>query len=138
MMQFQVIPGNRNADNIDGVLEKFNHLFFPSQTLYPSSRIKAALLKSFGFGQVGGECLVIHPDYVLSSLSESEYSSYQIKRSQRELNTYRYIHDTLCEVKPFVRVKNAPPYSEALEKQVYLNPAARASFSSLKNTWEFT
>lgn len=35
----------------------------PSRLLpsLPSAQIKCGLLKSFGFGQVGGEVLVVHP-----------------------------------------------------------------------------
>jgi len=57
-----LVPGNRNADNIEAKLRAFDHVYYPSQTIQTDS-LKAGLLKSFGFGQVGGEVLVIHPDY---------------------------------------------------------------------------
>lgn len=50
---------------------------------------KAALLKSFGFGQVGGEVLVIHPDYVLSQLSSEQLESYAQRRLARSHQAYR-------------------------------------------------
>lgn len=131
-----VVPGNRNADNIDSELQRFENIYFPSKTLRPG-HIRAALLKSFGFGQVGGEVLAIHPDFVLAALSEAELDEYLSKRRQRECKTYRYYHDAMTSTQPFVRVKHEPPYSAQDEKDVYLNPMARASYDPVKNTWRF-
>ena len=51
----RIIPGNRNADNVDSELRKYADLiYFPSRSLR-SDGLKSGLLKSFGFGQVGGE-----------------------------------------------------------------------------------
>ena len=87
--------------------------------------------------QVGGEVLAVHPDYVLAALSEAELNEYLSKRQQREAHTYRYYHDAMTNTQPFVRVKNEPPYSEADEKAVYLNPQARAQYDPVKRTWRF-
>lgn len=56
-----VVPGNRNADNIDAELQKFDNIIFPSKSLR-TGMIKAGLLKSFGFGQVpySLRCLGLH------------------------------------------------------------------------------
>lgn len=48
-----IVPGNRNADNVDEDLKRFENIVFPSKSLH-TGLIKAALLKSFGFGQVCG------------------------------------------------------------------------------------
>lgn len=64
-----IVPGNRNADNIDPALRKFEHIVFNSKSIH-TPELKAGLLKSFGFGQAGAEILVVHPDYVLASLDE--------------------------------------------------------------------
>eukprot|EP00122_Pirum_gemmata_P009880 Pgem_evm1s9120 len=137
MMQYTTIPGNRNADNIDIDLEKFDNILYPSRTLKPACKIKAGLVKSFGFGQVGGECLVIHPDYVLGALGRKEYENYMAKRTKREVSAFRHIHDSMSGKTTFVRVKNEPPYSEKNEASVYLNPNARASYHNQKKTWMF-
>jgi 3-oxoacyl-(acyl-carrier-protein) synthase len=42
--------GNRNADNIDAAFENFDYILYPSRTLYPAHKIRAALLQCFGFG----------------------------------------------------------------------------------------
>eukprot|EP01127_Copromyxa_protea_P004216 TRINITY_DN14111_c0_g1_i1.p1 TRINITY_DN14111_c0_g1~~TRINITY_DN14111_c0_g1_i1.p1 ORF type:complete len:3881 (+),score=986.19 TRINITY_DN14111_c0_g1_i1:27-11669(+) len=131
-----IIPGNRNADNIDESLSKFSFLLYPSRTV-KTTGLRAGLLKSFGFGQVGGEVLVIHPDYVYSALTEEQFNSYMQKRNIREQKTYQYLHDAMMGIAPLVQVKTAPPYSHDLESKVYLNPLARASFDSKSKSWSF-
>jgi fatty acid synthase subunit alpha, fungi type len=45
-----LVPGNRNADNVDAVMEKFDHIVYPSRSLQTDG-IKAFSVTSFGFGQ---------------------------------------------------------------------------------------
>ncbi|KAI9021639.1 fatty acid synthase [Phycomyces nitens] len=131
-----IVPGNRNADNIDEVLKECEFIVYPSRSIQTDG-LKAGLLKSFGFGQAGGEILIIHPDYVLGALSEGEYAEYKAKNAKRYAKAYRYLHDSITGVADFIQVKNEAPYSDALEYSVYLNPNARAEFSKAKNTWTF-
>ena len=57
-----IVPGNRNADDIDSKFEAYHHLFYPCKSIRVGpGRIKAVMLKSFGFGQAGAEILLIHP-----------------------------------------------------------------------------
>lgn len=137
VMSTGIIPGNRNADNIDPDLAKMEYLLFLSQTI-PIPMVRTALIKSFGFGQVGGEVLLVHPNYVFAALSSEEYEDYQEKRKSRHAKTYRHLHDMLIGVAPLIQVKNDPPYSPAMEKQVYLNPLARATFIQDQGSWQFT
>ncbi|KAI7866261.1 fatty acid synthase [Spinellus fusiger] len=130
------VPGNRNADNVDEALQKFEYIVYPSRPIQTDG-IKAGILKSFGFGQAGGEVLVIHPDYILGALEESEYNVYKAKNAQRYAKAYRYLHDSITGVADFVQVKHEAPYTDALEYSVYLNPHARAEFSKVKNSWAF-
>ncbi|RKP40379.1 thiolase-like protein, partial [Dimargaris cristalligena] len=136
VLQTGIIPGNRNADNIDALLEKYDHVLYPSRSIHTDG-IKAGLLKSFGFGQVGGEVLVIHPDYLFGALDQASYNAYCTKNREREAVAYRYWHDSMAGVAPFFRAKNAAPYSDAQESQVYLNPLARADFDSAQGTYTF-
>jgi phosphopantetheinyl transferase (holo-ACP synthase) len=121
-----VIPGNRNADNIDEELVRFPYLLFLNRSIQ-TTQIKAAILKSFGFGQVGGEILIVHPDYLFSILEKNEYNEYKAKRSERQKRTYRYWHDVFVGARPFVAVKNSGPYDEKDMQRVYLDSTARAS-----------
>ncbi|KAJ3373192.1 3-oxoacyl-[acyl-carrier-protein] synthase [Allomyces arbusculus] len=137
VLETGIIPGNRNADNIDPKLQQFTHIMYPSVSIQTDG-VKAALLKSFGFGQVGGELLVLHPHYVLATMPEHVYEAYKAQRDARHAKTYRYWHDTLTGSQDFVSVKNAAPYSADLEKQVYLNPMARAEWDAKQNTYTFS
>ncbi|KAJ1518159.1 3-oxoacyl-[acyl-carrier-protein] synthase [Coelomomyces lativittatus] len=136
-LQTGIVPGNRNADNIDAAMQQFTNLLYPSVSI-TTDGIKAGLLKSFGFGQVGGEVLVIHPHFVLAVLKEHEYKAYVQRRSARQDKCYRYWHDTLTGSIDFVSVKNAPPYTKEQEVQVYLDPSMRASWDSTSRSYQFS
>jgi phosphopantetheine--protein transferase-like protein len=82
--------------------------------------------------------LVIHPDYLYACLSEQQFTDYVAKREHRQVMTYRHYHEMLTSTAPLVRVKNAAPYSDALQSIVYLNPSARASYNASKDTYEFS
>eukprot|EP01134_Creolimax_fragrantissima_P001062 CFRG1062T1 len=139
IMRDGVVPGNRNADNVDILLREYSHIYVPSRSVNVGTRhVKAAVLKSFGFGQVGGEVLVIHPSYVLGLLSDEDLADYTTRRDEREAKASQYVHDAMSDVKPYVRVKTSPPYSQADEKAVYLNPLARAQYDNTADTWLFS
>ncbi|KAI8318000.1 thiolase-like protein [Martensiomyces pterosporus] len=131
-----IVPGNRNADNIAAELEKFEYIIYPSRSIQTPG-IKAGLLKSFGFGQVGGEILVVHPDYLLAALTREQLDEYNEKMQQREAKSYRYWQDTLVGNHPFVQTKSAPPYTVDQEQQVYLDPLARAKYDSATKQCKF-
>ncbi|KAF1805804.1 fatty acid synthase [Mucor lusitanicus] len=132
-----IIPGNRNADNIDTIMREFDYIVYPCRSIQTDG-LKAGILKSFGFGQAGGEVLIIHPDYVLGALEKNQYNEYKAKNAQRYAKAYRYLHDSITGVSEFVQVKTEAPYSEDLEYTVYLNPNARTEYCKEKNTWHFT
>ncbi|KAJ2906180.1 fatty acid synthase alpha subunit Lsd1, partial [Coemansia aciculifera] len=120
-----LIPGNRNADNIDKELEKFDYALFLSKSVQTPG-IKAGLLKSFGFGQVGGELLVVHSDYLFVTLTQEELDRYNGRLGKRDVKASRYWQDTLAGNHSFVQVKPHPPFTAEQEKSVYLDPLARA------------
>lgn len=65
-------------------------MLFPSRSLQTDG-IKAGLLKSFGFGQVGGEVLLLHPDYLLATLDKSTLDTYTALNAAREGQAYRCV-----------------------------------------------
>jgi len=129
-----IVPGNRNADNIDHHLRENDHLVFLNKSCHTYG-FESGLLKSFGFGQVGGEILMIHPDYLLAQLSDSELETYSKLRATRLEKAYRYTQDSMTSRHPYVQVKNAPPYPPELEQEVYLDPTARAQY--VDGSWKF-
>jgi phosphopantetheine--protein transferase-like protein len=132
-----IVPGNRNGEDIDEELRGFSHLAYISRPLrLGEGGVRAVLVKSFGFGQAGGEVLLVHPDYLLASLEPDVLASYSALRSERERSAQRHAQDILSGARKFVGVKAAPPYSKAQEQRVYLDPTARARRDAV--TGEFT
>ncbi|KAJ2357065.1 fatty acid synthase alpha subunit Lsd1, partial [Coemansia sp. RSA 2611] len=94
IMRSGLIPGNRNADNIAKELEEYDHALYLSKSVQTTG-IKSCLLKSFGFGQVGGELLLVHSDYLFATLTREQLEKYNIKLQRREPKAHRYLQDTL-------------------------------------------
>lgn len=129
------VPGNRNADNIDKILEDFKYVLFPSRTIQTDG-IKAVSITSFGFGQKGGQAVVVHPEYLFASLSRDEYESYAAKVNSRHKKSYAYIHNAIINNTMFV-AKDHAPYTDDQEQKVYLDPLARVSLDGT-NKYTFT
>lgn len=136
-MNSGVVPPNRNADSIEPKLRQYSTVFQPTKALHMPHRINAALLKSFGFGQVGGEVLLVHPDFVLATLPENQYSAYMKRRAEREQKAALYTTNSILQVSPLIKVKTEPPFKAEDESRVYLDPTARATFNPAKGTWSF-
>ncbi|RKU48977.1 3-oxoacyl-[acyl-carrier-protein] synthase [Coniochaeta pulveracea] len=120
-----LVPGNRNADNVDQVMEKFDYIVYPNRTLQTDG-IKAFTLTSFGFGQKGAQAIGIHPKYLYAVLDEAEYGAYCNKVEARQKKAYRYFHNGLINNTLFV-AKDKSPYSDEQLSKVLLNPDARVS-----------
>ncbi|ORX72734.1 hypothetical protein DL89DRAFT_264942 [Linderina pennispora] len=122
-----IIPGNANADDIDSEFEKFEYLVYPNRSIRVP-HVKAGLLTSFGFGQVGGEIVVIHPDYLFATQTKEDLEMYKGKVERRQKNPYRYLHDTFVENHTFIQPKETPPFTPEQELGVYLDPLARTRY----------
>ncbi|KAJ2616190.1 fatty acid synthase alpha subunit Lsd1 [Coemansia sp. RSA 1365] len=131
-----IIPGNRNADNIANELWKCDYALYLSKSIQTTG-IKSALLKSFGFGQVGGELLVVHPDYILATVDRSTLDEYNRKLQLRITKSDRYWQDVLIGDHPFVQFKTSPPYTVEQQEDVYLNPLARTHYDSKSDKYLF-
>lgn len=130
-----LIPGNRNNDNCAEEMQQFHHLVYPSRSIQTDG-IKVGFLKSFGFGQVGGECIVIHPDVLLASLDQSTLATYSARNNARRAPAYRKFNDMFVS-NNLVVLKEGPPYTPELEAKVLLNPLARAE-SNAQGSYAFT
>eukprot|EP00741_Cyanophora_paradoxa_P008217 tig00000025_g7952.t1 len=131
-----VVPGNRNADNVAVELRKFTNVAYINRAQqFPV--INAGLLKSFGFGQAGGEILLVHPDFLFATVSREEFGAYARKRAERERRAYRYMQDVLCGKHSFIQVKTEAPYSAKDSQRVYLDPTARAQYDPKRRSWYF-
>jgi fatty acid synthase subunit alpha len=120
-----LVPGNRNADNVDKVMEKFDYIVYPSRSIQTDG-IKAFSVTSFGFGQKGAQVIGIHPKYLYAALDQAQYQSYKNKVESRQKKAYRYFHNGLINNSIFV-AKNKAPYEDAQQSQIFLNPDYRVS-----------
>nr|QGW56833.1 fatty acid synthase subunit alpha [Ogataea thermomethanolica (nom. inval.)] len=125
ILQSGLVPGNRNADNVDKILENYEYVLFPSRAIQTDG-IKAISVTSFGFGQKGAQAIVVNSDYLYASLSEKEYLEYQKRADIRYRKSYRYMHNAILTNSLFV-AKDKAPYTDDMEEAVYLDPLARVS-----------
>ncbi|KAL4138997.1 hypothetical protein PRIC2_002497 [Phytophthora ramorum] len=132
-----LIPGNRQLDNSWQTLRKYSHLFYPNRSLQTDG-IKAVILKSFGFGQVSSEVVLVHPDLLLSTLPAEELQLYAACREKRQIKMNTYAQRVITGKHPHIQVKEEAPYSSAQESNVYLDPTARAEFDPTSQTWRFS
>jgi fatty acid synthase subunit alpha len=129
-----LVPGNRNADNVDKVMEQFDYIVYPSRSIQTDG-VKAFSVTSFGFGQKGAQAIGIHPKYLFATLDQARFQAYRTKVQARQKRAYRYFHNGLINNTLFV-AKTHPPYADAQEMQVFLDPTARVSMN--KKTSELT
>ncbi|KAG5790053.1 hypothetical protein H9Q69_010875 [Fusarium xylarioides] len=120
-----LVPGNRNADNVDPVMEQYDLIVYPSRSIQTDG-VKAFSVTSFGFGQKGAQAIGVHPKYLFATLDEKTYTEYCAKVDARQKKAYRYFHDGFINNKLFV-AKNNSPYSDDQLSKVLLNPDARVS-----------
>jgi 3-oxoacyl-(acyl-carrier-protein) synthase len=98
------IPGNRNLDCVDPALRQFGSLFYTNETIR-NQYVSAALVNSFGFGQAGGQMLLIHPDYFLASVEDASFGEYTALLEERKLRLFRHRQDIFGGRTPYVPIR---------------------------------
>ena len=129
-----LVPGNRNADNVDKVMEKFDYIVYPNKSIQTDG-IKAFSVTSFGFGQKGAQAIGIHPKYLFATLDHVQYQTYKQKVQARQKRAYRYFHNGMISNSLFV-AKTHAPYTDDQQSKVFLDPTSRVSLN--KKTSELT
>ncbi|KAH9820886.1 Fatty acid synthase subunit alpha [Teratosphaeria destructans] len=130
-----LVPGNRNADNVDQVMEKFDYIVYPSQSIQTDG-IKAFSVTSFGFGQKGAQAIGIHPKYLFAALDYAQFQTYKQKVEARQRKAYRYYHDGLINNTMF-RAKDKSPYEDGQQSQVFLNPQSRVTMDKKTSMYSY-
>ncbi|KAI0609573.1 fatty acid synthase [Pyrenophora tritici-repentis] len=130
-----LVPGNRNADNVDKIMESFDYIVYPSQAIQTDG-IKAFSVTSFGFGQKGTQAIGIHPKYLYAALEHHEFAAYKQKVEARQKKAYRYFHDGLINNTMF-RAKDKAPYEDDKMKEIFLNPQARVTKDKKTSTYSY-
>ncbi|KAF7162869.1 hypothetical protein CNMCM5623_007991 [Aspergillus felis] len=130
-----LVPGNRNADNVDKVMEKFDYIVYPSRSIQTDG-IKAFSVTSFGFGQKGAQVIGIHPKYLYATLDRSQFEAYKAKVESRQKKAYRFFHNGLINNSIFV-AKNKAPYEDNIQSNVFLNPDYRVAVDKKTSELKF-
>ncbi|KAL2005034.1 hypothetical protein VTN00DRAFT_2884 [Thermoascus crustaceus] len=120
-----LVPGNRNADNVDKVMEKFDYIVYPNRSIQTDG-VKAFSVTSFGFGQKGAQAIGIHPKYLFATLDKAQFQTYKAKVEARQKKAYRFFHNGLINNSLFV-AKNKSPYEDNIQSKVLLNPDYRVT-----------
>ena len=120
-----LVPGNRNADNVDRNLQQFEHLVYPAETVRTSG-VKAVMLTSFGFGQKGGLVIAVAPQYIFASVSRARYEDYRIRALARQQRANVGFMKGLMNNQIF-KAKTESPWHDVGEGAVFLNPEARVT-----------
>ncbi|KAK3294084.1 uncharacterized protein B0H64DRAFT_361326 [Chaetomium fimeti] len=129
-----LVPGNRNADNVDEVMEKFDYIVYPSRSIQTDG-VKAFSVTSFGFGQKGAQAIGVHPKYLFATLDKETFHEYRIKVEARQKKAYRFFHNGMINNTLFV-AKDKSPYTDEQLSSVLLNPDARVTVD--KKTGQLT
>ncbi|CAE7033448.1 hypothetical protein P3342_007079 [Pyrenophora teres f. teres] len=128
MMDSGLVTGNRNADNIDIKLRERGYLYFPNITLELDKvdGIKACSITSFGFGQKGCQALMVHPRYLLSTISKEAFEQYARKRQKRLQLACSSFSDAMINENMVSRcIKDRAPYESSEEMAALLDPLTR-------------
>jgi fatty acid synthase subunit alpha, fungi type len=128
MLDSGYIPGNRNADNIDKELQRFDNLAYLDTGLQTAG-IKAFSITSFGFGQKGAQAIGVHPKYLYASLEREVFGAYKKKTEKRMRQADTAFQRAMMENSVFV-AKEKAPYRPEDAIQVLTNPSLRASMNA--------
>ncbi|OJI87761.1 hypothetical protein ABZX51_009562 [Aspergillus tubingensis] len=117
-----LVPGNRNADNIDAALQN-DYLVYPSRSIQTTG-IKAFSVTSFGFGQKGAQALGVHSRYLFATLDQATYDAYRVRVEARQRRAQQHFRFGITQNAVF-SAKETPPYRSDQEFRVLLDPEAR-------------
>lgn len=130
-----LVPGNRNADNIDPALKESHHLCFPTRAIQTKG-VKAFILTSFGFGQKSGQVVGVAPKYFFATLAQDEFDEYRSKVKRRNDLADRGYAKALMSNR-IVSVQAEPSYEEADATRIFLDPLSRISDDSATGSYRF-
>ncbi|KAL5049289.1 Sterigmatocystin biosynthesis fatty acid synthase subunit alpha [Aspergillus fruticulosus] len=131
-----LVPGNRNADDVDPALRAFDHLCFPTRSVQTDG-VKAFLLNSCGFGQKEAQLVGVHPRYFFGLLSRPEFEAYKTRRQYRISQAERaYISAMMSDA--IVHVQPHPLFAPAETHSILLDPSARIRWDSSTSSYRVT
>lgn len=131
-----LVPGNRNADNINPTLANCDPIIYPNRNIQTDS-IKAVSVTSFGHGQKGAQAIIIHPRYLFATLEEADYHDYCVRAQRRQMKARKYLQDGMAHNNLF-RAKTHAPYTDGQLASILLQPDARVVKSERTLEREFS
>ncbi|EEA23599.1 hypothetical protein EYB25_006321 [Talaromyces marneffei] len=124
MLQNSIVPGNRNADNIEIKLKQNKYIVYPKEAIQVRE-VKATMLTSFGFGQKGGLVVAVAPKFLYSAVAADIYEEYRlrVKERQRVANS-AFVSGVIGN--SLVKLKDHAPWGKSDEKmrEVFLDPTS--------------
>ncbi|EED22444.1 3-oxoacyl-[acyl-carrier-protein] synthase, putative [Talaromyces stipitatus ATCC 10500] len=116
-----IVPGNKNADNIDSALAKWEHLVFPNESIHVGE-VNAFTVTSFGFGQKGAQALGVHPKFLFGTLDHAQYQEYCRLRQGRHSRAQQQFQNAFYGGR-MVMIKDKPPYRSNQQLKAYMDPS---------------
>ncbi|KAI0468362.1 putative fatty acid synthase alpha subunit FasA [Xylaria cf. heliscus] len=125
MLEDGLVPGNRNADDVDAALRAFPHLLYPSEAI-PFPGIKAFMLTSFGFGQKGGIVIGIAPRVLFAAWTSATFETYRRRVEARGRRADRAFQRAMMSNSVF-QAKDQSAWKESGKagEAFFLDPSAR-------------
>lgn len=131
-----LVPGNRNADNIDKELKQFDFVAIPSSSVQTDG-VSAFAINSFGFGQKGAQAVGVHPRYLYATLDPEVYEAYRKRVGERKRRVEQKLEGSMVS-QNLVMLKTEPPYATgASEYSINMNPSARAQWHNESASYRF-
>lgn len=123
-MHSGLIPGNRNADDIDARLAAYEQLLLTGENVkLRQEDMKAFSVTSFGFGQKGAQAIIVNPRYLYASIAEDRYNAYRARQVRRSRLAAREL-DRGLHGQGMFKAKEELPYVGD-EYEFMLDPSAR-------------
>jgi len=135
-MHAGVVPPQQNLDSVGNELSVNTYLLYTDEPIDLGRPMKAAYLHSFGFGQAGAQCVIVHPNYLYSAVDQETYGRYREHRRKRELNGNRHWLEYMCGEHGLTPIKERAPYEDKDAETTYLNPLARAAYDPELGGWK--
>ena len=123
-----VIPGNRNLDEVDPAMRSFGHVAFTDTAIRGTpGGLKAGLVTSLGFGHVGALALVVHPAAFAAMLSAKQRKRWKKLRTARRERARQQRMDVHTGERALFERRGQKRFSGDAERRMLLDPAARLS-----------
>ncbi|KAH8167434.1 hypothetical protein CIB48_g833 [Xylaria polymorpha] len=125
ILQDGIVPGNRNADDVDEALRAFPHLLYPSEAIALPG-IKAFMLTSFGFGQKGGIVIGVAPRVLFAAWTSATFEAYRGRVEARGRRADRAFQGAMMSNSVFqAKDQSAWKESEKSAEPFFLDPSGR-------------